>query len=271
VSPTEHTDLADKTIADFGEQWTSYRDNTGRYASTEYLFDIVSPLLGPDDIRGSRVADIGSGTGRIVLMLLDAGAAFVHAVEPSQAFDVLRRNTADFSERVSLHNVRGEQLPAGLDLDLVVSIGVIHHIPDPAPTLRAAFAALRAGGRCLVWLYGHEGNERYLAVAGPVRSVTTRLPHPVLAILCHALNGIAGAYAWAARLLPLPLAGYMRNVFARMDRRARYLVIYDQLNPAYAKYYRRDEAIALLADAGFTDVAAHHRHGYSWTVAGRKP
>ena len=63
----------------------------------------------------------------------------------------------------------------------------------------------------------------------------------------------------------------MRNVFARMDRRARYLVIYDQLNPAYAKYYRRDEAIALLADAGFADVAAHHRHGYSWTVIGRKP
>ena len=173
---------ADKTIADFGEQWTAYRDNSGHYASTEYLFDIVSPLLTPDDIRGSCVADIGSGSGRIVLMLLDAGAALVHAVEPSQAFDVLRRNTADFSARVALHNVRGEQLPAGLELDLVVSIGVIHHIPDPAPTLRAAFAALRGGGRCLVWLYGHEGNERYLAMARPVRSVTTRLPHAVLAL-----------------------------------------------------------------------------------------
>lgn len=48
-------------------------------------------------------------------------------------------------------------------------------------------------------------------------------------------------------------------------------MIYDQLNPAYAKYYRRDEARALLEDAGFQDVRLHHRHGYSWTVLGTHP
>jgi hypothetical protein len=52
---------------------------------------------------------------------------------------------------------------------------------------------------------------------------------------------------------------------------ARRVVIYDQLNPAYAKYYRRGEAEALLASQGFTDVKLHHRHGYSWTVLGMKP
>jgi SAM-dependent methyltransferase len=264
-------DIDRKTIADFGEQWTAYRDNAGRYGSTEYFFDIVAPALTADDIRGATIADIGSGTGRIVLMLLDAGAKFVHAVEPSEAFDVLRRNTADFSGRIAHHNVRGEDLPPGLDLDLVVSIGVIHHIPDPAPTMRGAYRALRSGGRCVIWLYGHEGNEAYLAIIRPIRWLTTRLPHVMLAALCHALNGMASGYALAARGLPLPLAGYMRNVFSKMDRRTRYLVIYDQLNPAYAKYYRRDEAVALLADAGFVEVAANHRHGYSWTVSGRKP
>ena len=34
----------------------------------------------------------------------------------------------------------------------------------------------------------------------------------------------------------------MLNAFARFTRERRRLVIYDQLNPAYAKYYSRDEA-----------------------------
>jgi hypothetical protein len=50
-----------------------------------------------------------------------------------------------------------------------------------------------------------------------------------------------------------------------------WLSVFDQLNPAYAKYYRRDEAIALLRNAGFEEITCRHRHGYSWTVTGRKP
>jgi hypothetical protein len=49
------------------------------------------------------------------------------------------------------------------------------------------------------------------------------------------------------------------------------LIIYDQLNPAYAKYYMKREAVKLLLDGGFINVRVHHRHGYSWTVIGTKP
>jgi hypothetical protein len=73
------------------------------------------------------------------------------------------------------------------------------------------------------------------------------------------------------RRLSLPLAGYVRGHLARLTPAVRRLTIYDQLNPAFARYYTRTEASTLLADAGFVDVRLHHRHGYSWTVVGRKP
>ncbi len=38
---------------------------------------------------------------------------------------------------------------------------------------------------------------------------------------------------------------------ARLDGRKRRLTVYDHLNPGYAKYYTREEARRLLADAGF--------------------
>jgi len=63
----------------------------------------------------------------------------------------------------------------------------------------------------------------------------------------------------------------MNHVVAKLTREHRRLVIYDQLRPAYARYYAEHEARALLEDSGFVHVRLHHRHGYSWTVMGTKP
>lgn len=272
-APTDRSteELTSRTISDFGEQWVSYRENPGYYGSVGLLQDLLGPLMGLDEIRGRNVADIGSGTGRIVNMLLDAGAAHVVAVEPSAAFTVLKKNTEDRGDRVTYLNVRGDGLPPSADLDVVVSMGVLHHIPDPAPVVAAAYRALRPGGRMLVWLYGREGNELYLRIAEPTRAMTKRMPHAMLDALCSTVNVALDGYILLCKALPLPMRSYMRNVLAKFPRSVRRLTIYDQLNPAYAKYYTRDEAHALLADAGFADVSCWHRHGYSWTVAGTKP
>jgi SAM-dependent methyltransferase len=263
--------LKDQTIGDFGEQWTAFRDNPGYYGSAALLADLFGPLLSLDDIKGSTVADIGSGTGRIVNMLLDAGAGRVIAVEPSAAMAVLKQNTAAQADRIEYLEMAGDQLPAGLDLDYVVSMGVVHHIPDPAPVMRAACNALRAGGRCVVWIYGHEGNETYLSLVLPLRKLTVLFPHKMLVALCYLLEIELTAYIELCRILPLPMRAYMRDVLAQFTRPVRRLTIYDQLNPAYAKYYTRGEAEALMSEGGFADIQLYHRHGYSWTVSGTKP
>jgi len=60
--------------------------------------------------------------------------------------------------RITALNLSGDRLPVEPQCDLVVSIGVLHHIPDPDPVVAAAYRALVPGGRLLVWLYGREGN-----------------------------------------------------------------------------------------------------------------
>ena len=105
----------------------------------------------------------------------------------------------------------------------------------------------------------------------PLRSLTTRLPDWALRGISRILNLAADIYVLACRYVPLPLSGYVREVFGKLERRRRYEVIFDQLNPAYAKYYRKEEAHLLFERAGFVDIQLHHRHGYSWTVVGRRP
>jgi SAM-dependent methyltransferase len=263
-------DNQSRTVKDFGEQWLRYPDNEGFFGSLELFSDMIFPFLKPEEIRGCRVAEIGSGAGRIVNMLLEAGAEHVIAVDPSDAFHVLCRNINQ-PEKVTCLKITGDQLHAYGNLDYVFCIGVLHHIPDPAPVIEGAFKALRPGGHFLVWLYGKEGNGLYLALITPLRVLTKRIPHLMLAFLVEIMYWPLVIYIKFCHRLPLPLRGYMLSVLEKMSPEKRRLIIYDQLNPAYAKYYTKLEAGKLLSDGNFENIRTHHRHGYSWTVIGTKP
>jgi SAM-dependent methyltransferase len=259
-----------QTIRDFGEQWLRYRDNEGFYGSLQLLSDIFFPFIEMEQIRDRRVAEIGSGTGRIVNMLLEAGVKHVIAVEPSDAFEVLCHNIPQ-PGKVTCLKITGDLLPAQGNLDYIFSIGVLHHIENPAPVVEAAFKALRPGGHFLIWLYGKEGNGLYLTFIKPLRVLTKRLPHFVLVPLVEMMYWPLVLYIKFCHRLHLPLRGYMLSVLEKMSPEKRRLIIYDQLNPEYAKYYKRFEAEKLLIDGKFKNVRIHHRHGYSWTVIGAKP
>jgi SAM-dependent methyltransferase len=263
--------LGHQTISDFGSQWTAYRDSDGFYGSTAIFEDMFGPLLAAGELQGARVLEIGSGTGRIAGILLAMGVAHVVAVEPSSAFDALRDNMRPHADRVTLVRTTGDRLPLGGDLDYVFSVGVLHHIPDPDPVVREAYRVLRPGGRIAIWLYGREGNGVYLAVVRPLRLLTRHLPHRALAALARLIDLPLVLYIGLCRRRALPLAAYMRGVMGKLDPAKRRLTVYDQLNPAYARYYRRAEALALLRRAGFESLAIHHRRGYSWSVVGTKP
>src|SRR5437867_2824943 len=148
-----HPTLQARTIRDFGDQWHRFRSgpDAGFYGSVAHLADTFGPLLEVSRLAGTRVAEIGSGSGRFVNMLLDAGAAHVTAVEPSSAVHLLRENTAGRAERVAYVAATGESLPLG-HFDFVFSVGVLMHIPDPGPVVTRAFEALKPGGEMLVWL-----------------------------------------------------------------------------------------------------------------------
>ncbi|MCD1266819.1 SAM-dependent methyltransferase [Shinella sumterensis] len=258
-----------QTIADFGNQWTTYTENEGYYASQGMLLDILGPLLDANDLQGKRCAEVGAGTGRISAMLLSAGAGHVTAIEPSKAKTVLERNLASFQERVTILAEAGHTFEIK-DIDYIFSIGVLHHIPDPASTVEKMHGALKPGGKAIVWLYGREGNFAYLAVVEPLRWVTRKLPVWMNSALAAIMYPPLAAYIALCRFLPLPMRHYMRNVLKPIGGKAIRLVIVDQLNPRWAKYYTEVEARALLEKAGFVDVRLYHRHGYSWTVIGTK-
>lgn len=265
----KYKSLENNTINDFGEQWMRFTENEGYYGSVEVLQDILFPLMKVDEIEGKKIAEIGSGTGRIVRMLYQACASEITAIEPSDAINVLKENTKDL-DKVRYIHASGTAIPKA-NFDMIFVIGVIHHIPQPDEVLRAAYKALRPGGKIIIWIYGKEGNELYLMFYHPLKIITKRTPDWLLSFFCSIVVVPLSIYAWLCRFFNLPMRKYMRGHIAKLSWHVKKLTIFDQLNPTWAKYYNKEEAEALVKRAGFSNIQLHHRHGYSWTIVGERP
>ena len=117
----------------------------------EWLVDRARPYL------GQRVLDAGAGTGTLT-ELLSRDRELVVAVEPEPDFAAALRHR--FRERP---NVVVVELDAGTlepervayDVDSVVCINVLEHIPDDAGVLRAFAGILPSGGYLLLLVPAH--------------------------------------------------------------------------------------------------------------------
>lgn len=255
-----------QTIKDFGNQWEIHDKVDGDYwASLDMFKDYVGPLLDIKEIENKKVAEVGSGSGRVVRWLSQCNPKEIHAVEPSvQGPDVIHRNNPQ-AKNLTIHNVKGDEFEVG-DLDYVFSLGVIHHIKDPLSTLINIKKNLQPNGKFVIWVYGRENNLFYLAFYYSVFQITRRLPDFLLDKISTVLNAVLVPYIFLCKYLPLPMHKYMVDMFGKCGWEKRKYIIFDQLNPAYAKYYKEKELLDILHHAGFKNVKTWHRHNYSWTA-----
>ncbi|MGH3109595.1 MAG: methyltransferase domain-containing protein [Gaiellaceae bacterium] len=277
--PPDLVEQQSKTADSFGWQWRHFTEMHDEFEAQ--FLDWIDPLE-PEFFRGKRILDAGCGIGRHAYYAASYGAREVVAVDLSAAVDTARENV----ERAgNVHVVQGDllRLPfppptAGGGFDLIYSIGVLHHLPDPKDGFRKLVQHLRPGGTIAVWVYGYESNGFVRHVVEPLRRVSTRLPPSVLRGLAWPLAvgfhaAAKGIYrplhsTGAGRVLPLD--EYMTSV-ASFSFRQNYGIVFDQLAAPTAAYIKGAELDSWFAESGLLDVRVSHRHGNSWRGQGRVP
>jgi len=250
------------TSTRFGVEWDRYQDFFPHYE--EQFRGWIAPL-GPADFAGCDVLDAGCGMGRNSYWAARWGARSVVAIDEAELAVRAARGVLEGMPGVEVERRSIYDLPWEERFDLCFSVGVVHHLEWPRRAIESLRRTLRPGGRLVVWLYGFEGNELWIRFF--------RLVHPVLRRLSpdfvHALAHLCSVPIFLGLKLPVPKTPYLEAV-SRFPFRHLHKIVFDQLLPEVAHYYRRHEVEALFADAGFSSVEIHHNRGYSWTaVAGR--
>ena len=97
--------------------------------------------------------DAGCGSGRWAALVAPR-VGHLHCIDASAgALGVARRNLAAFAN-VSFHEAPLDAMPfADGSMDFGYSLGVLHHLPDPAAGLAACVSKLKPGAPMLIYIY----------------------------------------------------------------------------------------------------------------------
>ncbi|HXP74290.1 MAG TPA: class I SAM-dependent methyltransferase [Stellaceae bacterium] len=248
----------------FGYSWHRY---AGILPEHEEQFRRWTAPLMPEDWQGARFLDAGCGIGRNSYWPMTYGAAGGVALDvDDRTLARARANLTGFPalevRRQSIYEITEENV-----FDIAFSIGVVHHLEFPDRAVARMARSVKPGGRVLVWLYGRENNGWIVNLFDPLRTVLfSRLPLGFV----HALSWPLTAILWAMLRLGLQRLEYLRLIrrFSFDHLRA---IVFDHMIPRIARYYTRDEAIALLGNAGLEAIEAVWVNEMSWAVCGRKP
>jgi SAM-dependent methyltransferase len=249
----------------FGYEWEVYHqiDALHTYYREQFL-NWVWPLT-KADFQGRTILDAGCGIGRNSYWCALWGAQEVAAFDyDERTVAAARRNLSRFpAAQVYQHSIYA--LPWRDHFDIVLSIGVIHHLKHPEQAVAELCTTIKPGGQIVLWVYSSVGFERWLTLLNPLRTlVTSRLPAPLLHFLTYIISG--PFYLWLR-------VGQPRHRYFQQLKGFRFShvhnILFDQLLPDIAHYYTAEQARALLAGFNRVTVTAPP-NGNGWVVRGFK-
>jgi len=248
----------------FGYEWAEYSELRPEY---EEQFLRWTAVLTKEDWSGLRFLDVGCGMGRNSHWPMTYGAAAGTSIDVDERSLASARRTLARWPQVSVRKMRAYEITLEEPVDIAFSIGVIHHLAEPDRALQQMVNAVKPGGRVLIWVYGYENNEWIVRYFNPFRhALFARLPVGVT----HACSTVLTAILWLALRLGFGRIEYF-HLIRRFTFRHLRSIVFDQMLPKIAHYWRKDEVEALMRKAGLTDIQVVPVNAMSWSALGRKP
>ena len=179
--------LDQRVIDSFGHEWATF--DYGETETSEALNAQFMAYCAPIDLtqfnpKTSVAGDFGAGSGRWASRLTPY-FSLVYALEPSDgASTVLKKKFSDEAKIVVLQETVGANSIPLASLDLAMSLGVLHHIPDTGLAIKDVSRRIKPGGLFLCYLYYSLENKPtfykliFKAVNG-VRRVISVLPQRI--------------------------------------------------------------------------------------------
>ena len=200
--------IDNEVVDHFGKEWAKYNYLNG--IASEALDEQFSAYMEPIDLskyneKTSIAADFGAGRGRWTERLKPYFHK-IYAVEPSvAAVQVMNEKfSKDSKIRVLHEDVEKNSIPES-SIDLAISLGVLHHIPDTYQAILDVSKKIKSGGTFLCYIYYKIEDKPFyyraiFRIVNVVRFSISRMPHGMRMLIAKLI----------AFSIYLPLARYSR-------------------------------------------------------------
>lgn len=199
MSQNEKDENLDQGVIDsFGHEWATY--DYGETETSEALDAQFMAYCTPIDLtqfnpKTSLAADFGAGSGRWSSRLLPH-FSLVYALEPSDGANLVLKNKFSNDPKIVVlqETVGSNSIPLAY-LDLAMSLGVLHHIPDTGLAIKDVSRRIKPGGVFLCYLYySLENKPAYykmiFKVVDGVRRVISVLPQRIKQLVTSLIAGL---------------------------------------------------------------------------------
>jgi ubiquinone/menaquinone biosynthesis C-methylase UbiE len=178
-------------VNSFGEEWSKF--NVFNDKEIKKAGDMYFDILTDEIVNANTYAlDVGCGTGRWTKYLSDK-LGFIEAIDPSQAIFAANELLSDVSN-IRLSQASTDNIPfPDATFDFVMSIGVLHHIPNTAKAMEDCVKKLKIGGYFYVYLYYDFENKGLVfksifAISNFIRKVVCKLPGKLKRFTCDLIS-----------------------------------------------------------------------------------
>jgi SAM-dependent methyltransferase len=255
--------LDQEVIDSFGHEWAAFdyaESETDEALDAQFMAYCTPINLSQFNSKSSVGADFGAGSGRWASRLLPY-FSLVYALEPSDGANKVLKNKFSKESRMAIlqETVGANSIPAQ-SLDLAMSLGVLHHVPDTGLAIKDVASKIKSGGIFLCYLYYKLENKPVFYrglfwASNSLRWVISRLPYAVRRLMTRIIAALVYLpLARSAKLLEnrgrnvsnFPLHHYANMPFVMLQNDA-----LDRFGTRLEQRFSKREIIEMLGSAGF--------------------
>ena len=216
--------------------------------------------------KGKEILDAGCGIGRNTFWPISYGAKSALAFDiDDRTLKAARKNLKKLKNvKVKKHSIY--DIPYQNKFDISFSIGVVHHLEFPKKAISELVKCTKPGCQILVWLYGYENMQIYISILNPIRKILfSKAPLPLVRLISYLPTIFLYLYIYSG-ISKLEYFRLLKKLtFNQMQQ-----IVFDQMLPKTAKYYKKEEALILLKHPDLHDHKIEWVNQCSWVVMATK-